>query len=83
MLAPIADHRVLLAGREHLPQQPSPALGPEQVGVRAGRDEVGMQDRLENDRARCRTIWVRRVTCRRSASVRWSGTQTSGRKPLA
>ena len=35
------------------------------------------------NRARWRTIWLRLVNCRRSASVRWSGTQTSGRNPLA
>ena len=34
-------------------------------------------------RDRCRTIWLRRVTCRRSACVGSSGIQTSGRKPLA
>jgi hypothetical protein len=34
-------------------------------------------------RVRCRTSGVRRVTWRRIASVRASGIQTSGRKPLA
>jgi hypothetical protein len=34
-------------------------------------------------RVRCRTTWLRRATRRRSRSVRSSGTQTSGRKPLA
>jgi hypothetical protein len=34
-------------------------------------------------RVRCRTTWLRRATRRRSRCVRSSGTQTSGRKPLA
>ena len=34
-------------------------------------------------RDRWRTIWLRRVTCRRSAWVGSSAIQTSGRKPLA
>jgi len=33
-------------------------------------------------RERCRTIWLRRVTWRRSACVAWSAIQTSGKKPL-
>jgi hypothetical protein len=53
--------------------------------VRAGRDQMGMEDRvhLVLIRVRWRTTWLRRATSRRSRSVAASGSQISGRKSAA
>ena len=52
-----------------------------------GQEEIRWPCRIDCmmffSRDRCRTIWLRRVTWRRSAWVGSSGIQTSGRKPLA
>ena len=40
--------RILLVGRQRLSEQPSPPFGAEQIGVRAGRHQVRVQDRLDD-----------------------------------
>jgi hypothetical protein len=48
VLAQVPRHRLCLIRRQGLRQQPGPALGTEQVGVRAGRHEMRVQDGLDD-----------------------------------
>jgi hypothetical protein len=64
-------HRQPLVAGQALLGKPGAARGPAEILMRAGRDQMGVQDRLDwmmfFSRERCRTIWLRRVTWRRSA----------------
>src|SRR5687768_17416227 len=51
----------------------------QRAGTAARDGRAGSTCTMVFSRARCRTIWVRRVTCRRKLSVASSGIQTSGR----
>jgi hypothetical protein len=85
VLAQMTGDRILLVGWQRLSEQPSPSFRAEQIGVWAGRHQVRVQDRLD-DRLQPRPLTADLIAARDlppQCQVPWSGTQTSGRKPLA
>jgi hypothetical protein len=85
VLAQVPLHCVALVWRKRLSQQPAAAFRPEQIGMRARRHEMRVQDRL-NDGFQPSALSNDLNPSRdlpRSAWVCASGTQTSGRNPLA
>ena len=85
VLAQMPLHRILSSAGSGCASSQARPLGPSRSACGHGgtRWACRIDWMIVFSRARWRTIWLRRVTCRRRPSVRSSGTQTSGRKPLA